>query len=128
MRWQADDIPDGLAGGLTGCYPSGRVRDRREIEAILKDRLSRAQRDYENARGEFKAFTSDIPSGLPFPDGTERIRNAGKALNFAISRYSAALDDFKSFIIEGVVPEYLRENTNRNDTSQDDRDKNPRED
>ena len=52
---------------------------------------------------------ADIPSGLPHPDGTARIRNTGVSYNFAVHAYSEALKEFNNFISDGIVPDRFRD-------------------
>jgi hypothetical protein len=85
------------------------MRNRQEIETILKADLDLARLTYESARVEFSVVMSDIPSGLPQPDGTIRIRNAGALYNAAVQAYTEALREFNAFITEGVVPVRLNE-------------------
>jgi hypothetical protein len=50
---------------------------------------------------------SDIPSGLPHPDGTHRIRNASKKYYATMDDYQRAIDEFNEFIKDGTIPERL---------------------
>jgi hypothetical protein len=83
------------------------VPKRSEIETILRDEVGRARRAYQQAHLDFNSVTADIPSGLPAPDGTERIRNAGHAYRSTMNVYSDALREFNNFITDGVIPERL---------------------
>lgn len=81
---------------------------RDEIGDILREEVQRARRVYEVAHAHFSSVTTDIPSHLPSPDGTDRIRNAGKAYRATMDAYSAALKEFNDFLTSGVVPERLK--------------------
>jgi hypothetical protein len=89
------------------------MRNRQEIETILKADLDLARLAYESARLEFSVVMSDIPSGLPQPDGTGRIRNAGVCYNAAVQAYTAALREFNAFITFGEIPERLNDRARR---------------
>jgi hypothetical protein len=84
------------------------MKSRMEIEEILKKELEVADSLYKLARAEFMRVCSDIPSGLPQPDGTQRIQNAGRSQRAAQEAYAAALRRFNGFIVKGELPEELR--------------------
>jgi len=46
---------------------------------------------YENSHVDFKIVVSEIPSGLPAPDGAQQIRNAAKTYRSALDAYETAL-------------------------------------
>ncbi len=70
--------------------------------------MEQARRAYEQAHEAFNSVTSDIPSGLPQPDGTDRIRNAGQVYRSTMNHYSEALREFNTFISGGAVPDHLK--------------------
>jgi len=80
-----------------------------EISRILKQAVIRARSEYERAHAEFKAVTGDIPSGLPPPDGMQRIRNAGNSYRATMDAYQAALHEFNTYITQGRIPVRLKD-------------------
>lgn len=80
-----------------------------DIEQILAQRLQLAQKAFERARDTFKETTSDIPSPLPHPDGTQEIRNAGNSYREAMNSYALALRDFNEFLLSRTIPAQLKE-------------------
>jgi hypothetical protein len=70
------------------------VRSREEIERVLFDELDRTKSAHERAHKKFKVVMADIPSGLPQPDGTARITNAGRANTSTLDAYIRALREF----------------------------------
>ncbi|HWE49467.1 MAG TPA: hypothetical protein VG273_06745 [Bryobacteraceae bacterium] len=82
---------------------------REEVERILRQDVERKKAAYQSARLYFDSISHNIPSGLPSPDGTERIRNAGKDYRFSMREYDVALHDFNSFLCWGIIPEHLRQ-------------------
>jgi hypothetical protein len=78
-----------------------------EIEEILKRDLEKATSYHKLARSDFEVITSDIPSGLPHPDGTQRIQNAARAQTAARNALLRALTRFNEFVITGRIPDDL---------------------
>ena len=60
--------------------PPATERDIRSV--LLQDVLELTAR-FTEATGEFEAVTGQIPSGLPHPDGVQRIKNASNKLSTA---------------------------------------------
>jgi hypothetical protein len=85
------------------------LRSRQQVEDLLVRELSRTREDYEKAHKEFLVVTSDIPSGIPHPDGVQRIKNAGAEERAAISDYIRALREFNAFAIDGKMPDRMKE-------------------
>lgn len=77
------------------------VRDRLQQE--LKDATERAA----TASAAFLAVTSEVPSGLPHPDGTQRIRNISHELAFARTALMRAHSRLDEFLVSGFAPEDL---------------------
>jgi hypothetical protein len=79
-----------------------------EIRTILfRDVLEATARNNE-ATTEFEALMSKIPSGLPHPDGVQRITNASRSLSIARKEKMKADNRFNDFLGRGVVPEDLK--------------------
>jgi hypothetical protein len=84
------------------------VPERNEIARILRDKVTHARKAYESAHTAFNTITADIPSGLPHPDGTDRIRFAGSTYRSTMNAYSEALHEFNVFISDGIIPERFK--------------------
>jgi hypothetical protein len=80
-----------------------------EIEKILMAELEKTRKAYEIAFLDFKVVGTEFPSGLPQPNGSDRIRIAGAEYRCAMEAYSLALKEFNDFLTAWVVPERLRE-------------------
>jgi hypothetical protein len=80
---------------------------RYEIEEILKAELVLAKSRHEAAKAYFALVCRDTPSGLPYPDGSQRIINAGRDRTAAQEAFSTALKRFNDFILHGKIPEHL---------------------
>ena len=63
----------------------------------LKTDLDSAWRENVAARARFDAIMRKTPHGLPHPDGSLRIRQAGVAMNLALQSYIQALRRFTDF-------------------------------
>jgi hypothetical protein len=78
-----------------------RVHNR--LERDLKAASERAAA----ASAAFLAVTSQVPSGLPHPDGTQRIRNISHELTFARTELMRAHSRLDAFLVSGVAPDDL---------------------
>jgi hypothetical protein len=57
-----------------------------------------AQKEHLRLMQQFNEIVSDIPSGIPHPDGTERIERARRELQIARERYREARERTKRFM------------------------------
>ena len=87
------------------------MESRARIERALLTELKRAQEIYEQRRREFGAVIAEVPSGIPQPDGQVRITNARADNSSALEGFTRALRDFNDFVLNGVVPEHLKNPT-----------------
>lgn len=76
---------------------------RRKLQEDLKDATERAAA----ASAAFLVVTSQVPSGLPHPDGTQRIRNISHELAFARTALMRAHSRLDEFLVNGIPPEDL---------------------
>jgi hypothetical protein len=79
---------------------------RNQLQKELKDATERAA----TASAAFLAVTSQVPSGLPHPDGTQRIRNISHELAFARTELMRAHSRLDAFLVSGIAPEDLVSN------------------
>jgi hypothetical protein len=86
--------------------------DAKPTNRQIKDRLERDLADAtlaaESAFTEFQAVTAHIPSGIPHPDGTQRIHNASRRMKVARDDLITAHWRLNNFIEHGIVPEDLK--------------------
>ena len=89
----------------TGSYkpPPTLEKVRNQLQQELKDATERAA----TASAAFLAVTSQVPSGLPHPDGTQRIRNISHELAFARTELMRAHSRLDAFLVSGIAPEDL---------------------
>jgi len=77
--------------------------------ALLQDILEATFRRNE-ANREFEDVMDQFPSGLPHPDGSQRIKNASAKLSTARKEMMTAHARLNDFIEHGIVPEDLKRN------------------
>jgi hypothetical protein len=78
------------------------------LEIFLLNEIKRTREAYDKTRIGFSAVSSDIPSGIPHPDGTTRIKNARRDNSAALEEYMRALREFNDFIISRKVPDRFK--------------------
>ena len=81
--------------------------NRHEIRERLWDELEKAQAQYESATSHFDQLIKECPPGLPHPDGSLRIQQAGRDSRAALQHYVMALKRFTDFTLNGSIPEDL---------------------
>jgi hypothetical protein len=81
--------------------------ERRATRAKLFGDLAQATRRADVAAEAFVTATSDIPSGIPHPDGVQRIHNASHEMTAARNELIKAHDRLNKFLNTGIVPEDL---------------------
>jgi hypothetical protein len=83
--------------------------DHKRIHDVLRDEFEAAKRRMNIASTKFNEVVRDIPSGLPHPDGTQRIHNVGRELVDAREKLAAAITRLNDFVSHEIVPEDLRD-------------------
>jgi hypothetical protein len=82
--------------------------DQERVRLVLEEQFRDAISRRDLASFRFTEVSRDIPSGLPYPDGTQRIYNAGREYSAAVKNLSRALLRLTDFRERGTVPEDLR--------------------
>jgi hypothetical protein len=91
---------------MIGCKMS--VMDQREILEHLLAEVAQATESHKLAHLEFSAVMNDIPSGLPHPDGVQRLTNASTACAHARQTLRGARSRLEQFETYGFVPRDLK--------------------
>jgi hypothetical protein len=78
-----------------------------KVHDLLQEELKRATERAVSASAAFLDVTSQVPSGLPHPDGTQRIRNIAHELAFARTELMRAHSRMDAFLVSGTAPEDL---------------------
>jgi hypothetical protein len=81
------------------------MRTAGEIENILRKDVDECSARLKDAAEKLRERTSDIPSGIPSPDGALRISKAGADRKAAADDLRKALRRWHSFIVRRTVPE-----------------------
>ena|SRR5258706_2734232 len=79
-----------------------------EIRLVLVNRIVEAETRLSVANEAFSSVMNQIPSGLPHPDGTQRIHNASRELDIAREEMMNAHTRLNGFVERGIVPEDLK--------------------
>lgn len=85
----------------------GPYSDRSKTIERLQTDLWRARREYELTKETVDRIMSEVPSGIPHPDGSLRIQKASMAFKAALQNYNVAMQRFSEFMLEGKFPSDL---------------------
>ena len=77
------------------------------IKVLIQDMLD-ATASRNEASNAFNVAISQFPSGLPYPDGAQRIKNTSAQLSIARKRMMMAHNRLNNFLTRGIVPEDLK--------------------
>jgi hypothetical protein len=102
LRQRGEDIGD---SGMHA-RPS-LATDREQALAALNHDLRVAQQRRDEASALFSDIMKDVPSGIPHPDGTDRIHQASQKYSNAQKEAMDALMRLNKFLIHGTLPEDL---------------------
>jgi DNA-directed RNA polymerase subunit RPC12/RpoP len=75
------------------------------IHRALRAELAEATAEALEATEAFSRVTTEIPSGLPHPDGARRIHNVSRQLSHARERMTLAHKRLTDYLNTGIVPE-----------------------
>ena len=78
-----------------------------KVHDLLQQELKAATERAATASAAFLDVTSQVPSGLPHPDGTQRIRNIAHELAFARTELMRAHSRMDTFLVSGIAPDDL---------------------
>jgi len=78
------------------------------IHRILKEEFHAAVKRRDAASAYFHEVRRSVPSGLPHPDGTQRITNASRGYSAALDGLTRAVLRVTHFEVTGVIPDDLK--------------------
>jgi hypothetical protein len=87
--------------------------ERQEILQVLQRDFRTAKLMLDAATEKFDAVIREAPSGLPHPDGLDRIHQVSRALSNARQEMVEAQVRLNAFVAEGIIPDRLREGAER---------------
>jgi hypothetical protein len=82
--------------------------EKRLARAKLSHDLHEATKRAEASIETFAAVTSDIPNGIPHPDGVQRIHNASHEMTAGRDERVKAHNRLNEFLETGAVPDDLK--------------------
>jgi hypothetical protein len=82
--------------------------ERDRVAQILRAALDAALLERDSASEAFDLILREIPSGLPHPDGVQRIKNASSAVSAARYKMIEAATRLREFENRGIIPEDLK--------------------
>ena len=84
------------------------LTNEREVLRILIQEVIDATTEKNEASDAFDVVIGQFPSGLPHPDGSQRIANCSKRLSIARQNVVTAHTRLTEFLDRGIVPEHLK--------------------
>jgi len=74
---------------------------------MLRAELAVAQHQRDAAATRFTEIMCEVPSGIPSPDGPERIRQVSREYGETQAKATAALLRLNDFMVHGKIPPHL---------------------
>ena len=78
---------------------------RAALNLRLMEEVNKAHDEYVAANTRFNSLVSEIPSGIPQPDGSLRIQKAGSETRRALEKYTRSMKLYTEFILNGIFPD-----------------------
>jgi len=78
------------------------------VRETLTQEVLKATANKSEAFAKFEAIMLQTPSGLPHPDGVQRIKNASNQLSVARKEMARAYARLSDYIERGIVPQDLK--------------------
>ncbi len=109
-------------GGLPVCIECAETHEatrkpsspERRVRTTLFQEFVEATARVNAASEAFILVMGDVPSGLPHPDGTQRIHNASRELSAARKEVMKAHSRLNDFLGQGIIPEDLKQGSGGN--------------
>jgi hypothetical protein len=83
------------------------------VRTILSRAVTEATARAHAASEALSAIMADVPSGLPHPDGTQRIHAASRELYEARKEVMKAHVRLEDFLSQGIIPEDLKQGSGK---------------
>ena len=69
----------------------------------FRSEVERARQAYRISLARFQEVVNDAPSGLPYPDGTTRVSQAGLEVRRALAQYMQAVKRQNEFAVNRAI-------------------------
>jgi len=103
-----------FTNGVPVCLTCASERyEKARVHQILEQGVSAAKRRAETASNAFDITIRDVPSGLPYPDGRQRIQNASNEYTRAREALMKAMERLGDFVAKGTVPDDLKDSNSK---------------
>ena len=100
--------PGRASNAIESQFAGGIFTERLRIHKLLQTDFHQALAEMNAASNDFQDVMREIPSGLPQPDGAQRIHNASRQYSTAREKLMKARTRFDNFAIHGIVPDDLK--------------------
>lgn len=105
-----------FTGGVPVCVKCSEEREAKskqpatetQILNVLIDKAVEATAHRNEAVAAFETAIGQFPSGLPYPDGSQRIKNASSELSLARKEMMMAHSRLNDYLARRIIPEDLR--------------------
>lgn len=84
--------------------PPNAGRSREQVLEVLSNDLRDAQQRRDEAAARFSEIMKDVPSGIPHPNGTDRIHEVSQQYSEAQKEAMEALVRLNNFLVHGTIP------------------------
>ena len=81
--------------------------EKKVLDLLIQDVVDAARLKSEACEA-FNAAIDQFPSGLPYPDGAQRVKNTSAKLSTARNKLRTAHNRLDDFLNAGIVPEHLK--------------------
>jgi hypothetical protein len=81
--------------------------DRERISRILREQFVKARERRKVASDALQEVIA-VPTGLPHPDGTQKVLNAFREYSLALGAVTLAVKRRTNFLAHGIVPDDLQ--------------------
>lgn len=108
FMYEGGDIPICIECSDAGKSNRKPTASEHEIRTRLHQQFVTATERAKEATESFDAAIRDIPSGLPHPDGTQRIHNASRQVSVARIEMMKAHNRLNDYLNRRIVPEDLK--------------------
>jgi hypothetical protein len=88
-------------------------RSEKEILRVLIEDVIDATAEKNEASEAFEIVVGQFPSGLPHPDGSQRVANSSQRLSIARKKVMMAHTRLSDFLDRGILPEDMRQAKSR---------------